>query len=251
VSIGTYFASADTRERRLAVAFSDVLLAFRWYLAHADPRRPVALIGHSQGAEMIVRLVRTFFDADAAMRARLLVAMPIGGDVDVAEGRTTGGTFQNVPLCTGADERGCVVAFRTYSATREARSWTGPPPRGRRTACVNPADVAGNERRFLSGAAFPTRSRWHLETRGSGAIQTPFVVFPSLYAAQCVEGRDGFRYLAVAAARGPGDLRPDPVDFDAPIFRTKLGLHILDFQLAQDDLVELVARCASAPSPPP
>ena len=74
VTIGTYFAPAATREELLAIAFSDVLEAFRWYMAHAQATQKVVLVGHSQGAEMIIRLLRTFFDGDPAMREKLLLA---------------------------------------------------------------------------------------------------------------------------------------------------------------------------------
>ena len=71
---------------------------------------------------------------------------------------------------------------------------------------------------------------------------TPFVVVPDFYTAQCVDGRDGFRYLAVDEARTPGDTRPSPVSFDWYGWKTRLGLHVLDFQLAQEDLIRAVRR---------
>ncbi len=97
MTIGTYFAPADEHQRRFETAYQDVLAAFRYYLAHFDDGRGIVLLGHSQGAQLVEKLLQTLFDDDPAMRARLVVAMPIGGDVDVATGSTRGGTFHKLP----------------------------------------------------------------------------------------------------------------------------------------------------------
>jgi hypothetical protein len=245
VTIDTYLASREERDPRFKAAFADVLDAFRWYLAHLDDGRRIVLIGHSQGAEMVVRLLRGLFDGDAAMRARLLVAMPIGGDVQVAERSATGGTFQNIPLCTSVEELGCVVAFNTFRPEGVARPWPGPPGPGRRTACVNPADVGSGGKHWLSGAVFPVHSRFEGDLFVHEGATTPFIVLRDFYSAWCVDRPDGFRYLAVEAAPGAGDVRESPVDMSRSFGRTRLGLHLLDFQLSQEDLLHLVERKAA------
>ena len=62
------------------------------------------------------------------MRERLLVAMPIGGGLDVpaSGGPTTGGSLTTIPICTTPDERGCVIGYHAYAATRRH----GPTGRG-------------------------------------------------------------------------------------------------------------------------
>ena len=114
VTLGTYLRPREL-EAGLAVAYADVERAFSEWLRRADPARKIVLVGHSQGAEMVVRLLRRFFDRDPAMRARLLVAMPIGGQVEVLSGSATGGTFESIPLCRRDDEVGCVVAYRSHA----------------------------------------------------------------------------------------------------------------------------------------
>jgi len=254
MTIGTYFASREEHEHRFAFAYADVLSAFRWFLAHVDSHRPLVLIGHSQGAQIVEKLLQTLFDGDSAddraLLARLVVAMPIGGDVQVAEGSVTGGTFHRIPLCTSGDELGCVVAFGSFLPAGVKSPWPGPPPAGRRAACVNPADLSGGQRHVLSGATYPTRSRYRDGMPGSGIAKTPFVVVPDFYAAQCTDGRDGFRYLAVEEARAPGDVRASPVNLDRSLWRTRLGLHILDFQLTQGDLIQIVRRKVAAMAKP-
>jgi hypothetical protein len=250
VTIASYFEPEPARSQHFGVAFADVLAAFRWYLAQAPPGRKIVLLGHSQGAEMVVRLLRAVFDDDEAMRARLLVAMPIGGDVDVPAGQTVGGTFTHIPMCTAPDQLGCVVAYRTYRAGHPAKSWDGPPPAGRTSVCVNPADVADNKRRHLASAVIPTRSTYRMRETMPGAWSTtPFLVLRDFYEAECVDGKAGFRYLAVEAAPGAGDTRTNPIDFDNVIWKYQLGLHLLDFQLAQGDLLQMVERRVEALRP--
>jgi hypothetical protein len=246
MTFGTYFGSDEEHAHRFELAYADVLASFRWYLAHADASRPLVLIGHSQGAQMIERLLQSLFDGGSdqatALRARLLVAMPIGGDVQVADGSMTGGTFQRIPLCAAQADLGCVVAFGTFLPKGAKNPWPGAPPKGKREACVNPAAPGDEGPHLLSGAVYPTHSRYRDGMPGSGIASTPFVVVPDFYTARCVDGRDGFRYLAVDEARAVGDARPSPVSFDWYGWKTRLGLHVLDFQLAQDDLIRIVRR---------
>jgi hypothetical protein len=81
---------------------------------------------------------------------------------------------------------------------------------------------------------------------GGNWATTPFLVLRDFYEAECVDGKAGFRYLAVEAAPAAGDTRTNPIDFDNVIWKYQLGLHLLDFQLAQGDLVEMVARRSGA-----
>jgi len=78
----------------------------------------------------------------------------------------------------------------------------------------------------------------------SGAeLSTPFVELRGYYSAACVEGPAGVFSLAMSIV--PGDSRSNPLDFDSRLFRGELGLHLVDFQLTQGDLIELVGRRAS------
>jgi hypothetical protein len=249
MTIGTYIATPEEHERRFDTAFADVLAAFRYYQAHFDDGRGIVLLGHSQGAQMVERLLQVVFDDDPAMRARLVVAMPIGGDVNVASGSTTGGTFHNLPICTSAAELGCVIAYATHPPEGLKHAWPGAPPPGRRTACTNPAAlVLGQDRTArvrLSGTTLPTHSRYRDNMPGSRWAMTPFAVLRDYYSAWCVDRPDGFSYLAVAPDPAAGDTRPPPIDFGMGLWkqqiaRVQLGYHILDFQMTQGDLVKLL-----------
>jgi hypothetical protein len=243
ITLGTYLSWESRRERFLDVAFSDVEDAFLHYMGQHNRGRRVALIGHSQGAEMVVRLLRKRFDADPAMRERLVVAMPIGGRFEVAQGRTTGGTLENIPICTADDEPGCVVAYRTHRAGEMANAGVHAPSEGYETACVSPA---GSGLRTFSRPMVPMIDSVRSKVRGVDDVTTPFVAFPGLYAGRCVNGLDGYRYLEVRLSPQPGDRRRTPIDLDAWVFGTSMGLHTLDFQFPQGELADLVRRKAAA-----
>lgn len=242
VTLGTYLQPRDVLEAGLRIAEADVDLAFRDLLRRADPARKIVLIGHSQGGEMVLRLLRRYFDPSPELRGRLLLAMAIGAEVEVPVGRTTGGTLANVPICTRPGETSCVVAYRTHGKSPPTPGRFAPAP-GRETACVNPTTLDG-ERARMRRAVFPVRDGWGTPLAPAFRVTTPFVAVDDFYRAECRDGGGGYRYLEVVAAeddpRGAG-----PIELEAPRFRRgALGLHVLDVQLASGDLVELVRRRA-------
>ena len=247
VTLGTYLQSKEVLERGLAVAFVDVERAFAEYLARSGHTRRIVLIGHSQGAEMVNRLLRRFFDDDPAMRARLLLAMPIGGDVDVLASSTRGGTTKNIPTCTRPEETGCIVAYRTHAAGERVEPDRWAPPPGLQTVCVNPASPGSTEVLPLSRAYFAVWPELRRFMHGVDDVTTPFVLLRGFFGARCVRGLGGYAWLEVSSLAAAKDARKSPVDLRDRRFRIgNLGLHVLDMQLAQGDLVDMVARRAAA-----
>jgi len=233
VTIGTYLRPKDELEKGLARGFEDVDRAFREYLAVSDPKRKIVIVGHSQGGEMVIRLLRKYFDRDEAMRERLVLGMPIGADVEVPIGATKGATFENLPYCTRPLETKCIVAYRTHETGKKVDPDRWAPKPGHDTVCVDPASLDGPAT-LLSRAVFPTVDAWGNRVRGLEDVTTPFAARSNFYAAGCTRGDRGYAYLGV--------------DFhDARIQQWKLGLHILDMQLAQGDLVALVQRRLYSP----
>lgn len=248
VTLGTYLRPREL-EAGLAVAYADVERAFSEWLRRADPARKIVLVGHSQGAEMVVRLLRRFFDRDPAMRARLLVAMPIGGQVEVLSGSATGGTFESLPLCRRDDEVGCVVAYRSHAEGDPIHPGRWSPSPGHETACVNPTDVADNARRPFASTIVPLTRTTRRRLRGVDDVTTPFVSIPAYYTGRCEPGPGGYRYLAVTTSAPPGDARPAVLPLEraprsGPL--AGLGLHVLDVTFALGDLVAMVERRAAS-----
>jgi len=238
ITIGVYLRKPSEKQPYTDVAVSDVLSAFDHYVRTWNHGRKIVLLGHSQGGEMIVELLKRRFDEDAKLRKQLLVAMPIGWAMEVPRGKATGGTFQNLPVCTKPGETGCVVGYRSHVAgTKVAPNARHLPQAGNETVCVNPAELAHGTTKF-SRSFFLVRDKF----RGFfhvPEITTPFVMARELYEGRCVDGENGYRYLAIDVV--PGDSRTPPLDLENRWLHGELGLHVLDYQFPQGDLVDLVA----------
>jgi hypothetical protein len=230
-----------------STAYADVADAWHHYLANDNQGRPVVLIGHSQGTSHLIRLIRDEIDPDPEARARLVSAVLLGGAVGVPSGERVGGVFGAVPLCASADETGCVVTYASYPATtppgdgalfgRPNRLFAGPADTV--AGCTNPAELLGEA---TLQDRFPTADWALTDGRGADAITTPFMSFPGLISARCVE-RDGRGWLEVTVDADPADPRAD--DLQGRL-SPEWGWHAIDMELAQASLVEIVRRQAAA-----
>jgi hypothetical protein len=229
VTIGTYLLSEDKSQRYFDVAYSDVAAAFHAYLLHFDRGRPIVILGHSQGSKMAENLLRDTFDRNDALRGRLVVALPVGAFIDVPDGADTGGSFEHLAPCRGADDIGCVVAYMSAREGDHPKHIPPPVPAGHHAACVDPA--AGP---LLAEAVFPMRGHADLH------VETPYVSYPDFYRARCSTAADGRDYLEIAEVHAPGDQRESPIDLGKG--NLGMGLHIYDYQLPQGDLIALVRR---------
>ncbi len=242
VTIGTYFASEEKRERFLQTAYSDVYDAFLHYMGTYNQGRKIVLVGHSQGADMISRLLRQVFDHDPTMRERLVVAMPIGGPVEVPQGKLVGGSFANLPLCSRPDETGCVIAFRTYRAGGDTSEAIFPPPKDHEPACVNPVEPGADGKRRMSRTYFPLDAQSRKYLRGVEGVTTPFVLYRDYYDAACMTGPTGYRYLGISTPPERAEPREAPIDLLHKQLNRSFGTHILDMQFSQGDLIELIRK---------
>jgi len=248
ITLATF--NAPDAARYLAIAYADVRDAFQHYLAHDNGGRPFVLLGHSQGTSMLTLLIQDLFDDDPALRAQLVVALLVGGGVEVPHGEAVGGTFQHVPLCTTNAETGCVIAFRTYAEGYppiNASNAASDPSLER--ACTNPAALAGGEA-LLRGSYFPVLVRQPLFQVGDPpAVPTAVALLENLWAAECTTDATGSRYLEIRFRPGVGDLRTNQINLDHPaLYPGFLGTHILDYNFTLGDLLAQVAgRAANLP----
>ena len=217
-----------------AVAYGDVQSAWLDYLAHDNHGRGVVLIGHSQGAFMLTQLVKQQIDTNPAVRKRLVSAILLGGNITVPVGKTVGGSFQHVPACTKPSQTGCVVAYSSFLDPPPSNSVFGRTGvAGDQVLCTNPADLSG-------GAAplhpeFPTTDTGLVGSIAGTASKagTAWVAYPGLYTGQC-QTANGASWLQVTPT--PGDTRPLVTQQLGPTW----GLHLVDVNIAYDDLTNLV-----------
>jgi hypothetical protein len=224
----------------LNTAYDSLLSDWQYYLQHLNAGRPFILIGHSQGAAMLIRLIAEQIDPNPSLQKRLVTAILAGGNLQVPVGQTVGATFKNIRICTSTSVAGCVIAYSTFGTPPPADSLFGRPgtgvslmslqftAAGEQVACVNPAAIAGG----TAGLSpyFPQSS------------SVPWVTYPRLYTASC-ESANGATWLQVNAVRVPGDTRPVVTASLGPTW----GYHIDDINLALGDLVSDVSALEGAP----
>jgi hypothetical protein len=87
----------------VARAYLGVADAWTYYLRHLNHGHGIVVIGHSQGASLLMALLARQVDGDPSVRDRLVSAILLGGNVTVPTGSATGGTFAHLPLCTSFD----------------------------------------------------------------------------------------------------------------------------------------------------
>jgi hypothetical protein len=218
-------------------AYDSIKAGFEDFLTHQLDGRPFVVIGDSQGAAMLNLLLSRLVDDVPALRARLVTAIILGGNVEVPAGQLAGGTFKHIPACSRPGETGCVIAYSSFPSAPPADSLFGRPGQGvslqsgqtarqgLQVVCVNPAALSGGPATL--SPVFPSL----LQT-----ASTPWVSYPGLYTARC-EQSDGASWLNVTKATGPADHRPTVTEEDGPAW----GYHVWDLGLAQDDLVSDVA----------
>ena len=149
-----------------AVAYRSISAGFTDYLAHDNDGRPIVLIGHSQGASMLVLLVQHMVQDSAALRHRLVLAIILGGNVVVPTGRSEGGSFTDIPTCHAPGQPGCVIAYSSFPGEPPATSLFGRAGQG-------VSILAGSWPPAGNTWSAPTRLRWPGAPRCSTPISPP------------------------------------------------------------------------------
>ena len=238
------------------IAYDDVVDAFRHYVANESDGRPFVLVGHSQGAGHLNRLIADEVDGEPLLRDRLVSALLLGSTVAVPEGEVVGGDFQNVPACEAADQVGCVVSYASFRSTVPPpdNSFFGRPRDGDgRASCVNPARPEGGPAmlqpyfvvQLPEGGALIGGLRGaqpFADEARTAEITTPFVTFPDLVEAECVDDGE-FSYLSLTVHADPADPRVDDIGGD---LTPEWGMHLIDANVAMGDLLDLVQAQSAA-----
>ena len=229
--------------------YQDVRAAWRHYLAHDNGGRGVVLIGHSQGARILARLL--VHDIEGKPEQRLVAgALILGFDVEVPKGKDVGGTFKTIPLCRAATQSGCVVAYETFPASSlpsDDSRFTHPETPGMEIACTDPAVLAGGKldpilatQTNLLGQP-PLDPGWAAFVKPLDAL---FVSLPGIASGHCVEGTNA-SYLSVsinpslAPSAWPAAL-PGNLVVDGRLLKS-WGWHLIDINVAMGNLIDFVS----------
>ncbi len=235
--------------------YNDVLDAWNWYMANENKGRGVILIGHSQGAGVLARLIANEIEGKPAQK-QFVSAMLLGSTVLVQPGNDTGGTYKTIPLCRAEGQTGCVISYASFRNTL-------PPPDtarfakaagGNMAACNNPANLASGQgvpdsyfmtKGFLNGSAGPNQPDW---AKPQPNITTPFVKVPGLISTKCVQKGD-YHFLEMTVTPDPADARTD--ELAGEIMRAtgpdlNWGLHLIDVDHSMGDLVRIARKQTAA-----
>jgi hypothetical protein len=228
------------------LAYGDVRAAFRQYLAADNGGRGVLLLGHSQGARHLRRLIAEEV-VGKPVEQQIVAAYAIGFPVPVADA-ADGVAPPMLKPCTRAQETGCLVAYASFHAASPPAAdnrFAGRPGPGLRVACVNPAALLGQP---TLRAILPARPRQAGSaaigsgvTLAPGPVEAPSYELAGMIEARCVRTAET-DYLAVSSPVAAVDAGLKRIDAALPGW----GLHLVDINLALGSLVQLAgAQSAS------
>ncbi|WP_310476837.1 DUF3089 domain-containing protein [Sandarakinorhabdus sp.] len=239
------------------MAYKDVSAAFADYLKHDNKGRGIVLIGHSQGSGVLKALIQEEIEGKPVAK-QIIAAYLAGTNILVPQGKDIGGDFKTMPLCRAANQIGCVATWVTFRDTMPVPegSLFGRPPAtlaaGMAVACTNPAALAGGRTTLRPlmvnrtgvvdmGSAVP---KW---AKGRN-IYTPFVALPGLMTGECMT-RENANILSIGINADPADPRTDTINGDVVAGGQVVpawGLHLIDMQVAMEDLVDLAKTQGNA-----
>ncbi|MCX6307107.1 MAG: DUF3089 domain-containing protein [Bacteroidetes bacterium] len=262
-------ASAQlARANCIETAYNDIDSAFSNYLRYYNNGRKIILMGHSQGADHIMFLLRKKFDNNPVLQAQLVVAL-CAGEPNYASvnGSRTGGALQNIKECPPHDsipECGCMMNWRTWSKHYK--------PEGIASCSFffNPYFVS----KGLIYQTYDTVNHSHQEAYfdfGYTTTQKPlaryisidnswtnYVGFDNMFRVEVtpVSTVPGSTHLLIDTIFTPNDQRkinsfpsyvPDPLHSGIPIDSSVSNYHIWDWQFVQNDVLRLlpamIANC--------
>ena len=243
---------ADATPEQVRTAQADVTEAFRAYLRKDNRGRGFVLLGHSQGTLQLIETIRREVDRKPAVRRRMLSAILLGGNVTVRRGSDRGGVFSTIPACRRAGRLRCVMAFSAFNTTppedtrfgrgdnRYAEVFGQPRGAGLEVLCTNPAALGGGSAKLSS--IVPARKFAPGTLIGLGnellglplpQASTSFIEGRGAFSGRCAT-RNGARVLDVRSRGGTPVPKPSP----DPTW----GLHLLDANIAQGDLLAVLRR---------
>ena len=234
VTLVGIFGAANEDSRQ--IAYADVVDAWSTYVDELGEGRGVVLIGHSQGAGLLNRLLTEEIGPSPEQRALVVSAVLLGSAF-------VEGSIPGIPTCTSADEAGCVITYASYPADQppgEGAFFGRARGSGEPAACVDPVALAGGN--GLADAILPAESGL-FPGAGIADITTPFVAYPAALRTECVGTADR-GYLAVSRSGQADDRDLEPLFRQIP--DPSWGTHVADANLAQDDIIEVVTRQAAA-----
>jgi hypothetical protein len=248
----TLAAGAD-----IGLSLQDVRDAFAYYLEHDNQGRDFVILSHSQGTFNATSLIKRDIDEKPEVRAKLISAILLGGQPYTPPGERSGGSFKNIPTCSTPGERGCAIGYVSFAKEAPPTSsallghigttFENDPvdPNGQ-VICTEPGALAGNSGRYKGTYfALQLNNPQFASMTTIPGVETPFVLYRDLFRGKCVY-ENGHSYLEVSVEPQPTDTRMLPA-YRSPLLESfGFGLHLIDYNVPLDDLIEIVKLQAAS-----
>lgn len=196
-NFGAFLTDKPDGPRAIDAAYHDIAAAFDQFVKEVDPKRPIILAGHSQGALHLTRLLHEKI-AGAGIQKRIVAAYVVGWPVSAV---TDLPAFR-MPACTAPDETGCVLSWESFGEPADTSlitaaydatiGFNGQPRKDTPMVCTNP--LTGTDR----GAAEPAANRGTLK---NAADFSDGELIPGGVGARCDER--GFLLIGEGPDLGP------------------------------------------------
>lgn len=213
-----YSLSKEEQEKYLKMAYQDIKKAFIYYADHTDATRPLILAGFSQGADMIIRLMKDLFDEPKYQR-RLVAAYAIGWKLTEDEVKE----FPHLKPAEGETDTGVVIAFNSEDKDITSSLIIG---KNEKTYSINPLNW-----KTTSEIADKTQNLGACFTDYSGNIKEEISNFTGAY---IDEKRGALKVTDINPEDYPGKLFEDGI------------YHLYDYQFFFRNLEENVGKRLSA-----
>jgi len=142
-AVGAMLTDSPSGKQAIDAAYDDVAKAFDYFLATVDPKVPIVLAGHSQGALHLKRLLaEKVAGTPAADRviAAYVVGWPVSKENELAK--------MGLPACATASQTGCVMSWQSFAipadpdalmdAYQRGPTLDGKPIEPKDVLCTNP-----------------------------------------------------------------------------------------------------------------
>jgi hypothetical protein len=252
ITLQSLFSGLPVTEEQSALAYGDVVSAWKTYLRNYNKGRGIVLLGHSQGSFVLRQLMADYVDKRPGIRKRLVGAYLYGGNVDVNEGGLVGGDFKHIPGCDSPKQTGCIAGFSAFNAPVPADSKFGRvggrlstgDPATRDILCVNPAAVGGGPaplNTIFPSEPYAPGTTIGIATEAVGVprpdVSTTWIEAKAAYSGTC-DSSDDADVLQISGLGGAPVLNAVP---DAT-----WGLHLVDANIALGNAVNLLRRQVKA-----
>ena len=109
-TFGAFLTDAPEAQKAIDAAYADVKQAYEFFLASADKDAPIVLVGHSQGALHLLRLLReevSGSEAESRIAAIYAVGWPISVEHDLPA--------LGFPACAAPGQSGCILTWSSFA----------------------------------------------------------------------------------------------------------------------------------------